>query len=186
MFVYLKLVNFRAGELTQQNQPSKINRTPLSLNRFGQDIDYRPPLGFAHGPGLLNPHLIASFALVLFVMRFVALGANHNLAVPGVGGAAFDRHDHGFVHLVANDNTDSLFNCHETLLRCCCFELTFPLDRQELRQFMLQVLELVRFLEASGALLKPQLEQGLFDFEHPLRDLFVGFGARFGDVGHCH
>jgi hypothetical protein len=29
-----------------------------------------------------------------------------------VGNTVFDRHNNGFIHFVANDDTDSFFDCH--------------------------------------------------------------------------
>jgi hypothetical protein len=51
----------------------------------------------------LNPNAIAFFALVFFVMCFVAFGSDYDFSVFGVGGAAFNRDDDRFVHFVADN-----------------------------------------------------------------------------------
>jgi hypothetical protein len=64
--------------------------------------------------------------------------------------------------------------------------LTFPFDGEKLGQFMLQMLKLVGLFEAAGALLKAQLKQRFFDFQHPAGDLLIAQGTGISRFGHCH
>jgi len=55
-----------------------------------------PTLGFAQGSSFLNPHPVAYFARIFFVVNFIAAGLNYDFAVLGVRSAVFYGYYHSF------------------------------------------------------------------------------------------
>jgi hypothetical protein len=103
----------------------------------------------------LNPNAIAFFALVFFVMCFVALGSDYDFSVFGMRGTAFDRNHYRFVHFVADNYANSFFDCHLGLLT---FQLSFTFYGQKLREAVLKMFELMGFIELTSPLLHSELK----------------------------
>lgn len=82
------------------------------MRRAFDRFDDHPALRFAQRTGFADANAITLIARIFFVVRFVSLRLYDRLAVLGVGDAVFDRHNNGFIHFVANDGTDSFFDCH--------------------------------------------------------------------------
>jgi hypothetical protein len=83
-----------------------------------------PAFGAAQGAGFGNPHAIAFFTLVVFVVNLVFFGSDNYFPVFGVGGTVFDRDHCGFLHFVADNDANSFFDCHFVLVACGYFVLT--------------------------------------------------------------
>ena len=83
-----------------------------------------PAFGAAQGAGFGNPHAIAFFALIVFVVNLVFFGSDNYFPVFGVGGTVFDRDHCGFLHFVADNDANSFFDCHFVLVACGYFMLT--------------------------------------------------------------
>src|SRR6476660_5125626 len=78
-------------------------RKARGLLRLLEDLHDAPPLGGGQRTGLHEQDPVADAALVLLVVRLQLAGAPHDLAVQRVLDAVLDGHDHGLVHLVADD-----------------------------------------------------------------------------------
>src|SRR5215213_2247329 len=66
------------------------------------DLDHAPPLVLRQRAGLHDAHSVPGLGRVLLVVRFHPLRAGDHLPVDRMRHAAFDRHDHGLLHLVAH------------------------------------------------------------------------------------
>src|SRR4051794_39557000 len=84
---------------------------PLPTSRWGcgvllgllEDADHAPALGRRQRAGLHEQDPVADAALVLLVVRLQLAGPAQHLAVQRVLHSVLDGHDHGLVHLVADD-----------------------------------------------------------------------------------
>src|SRR6476620_3800700 len=91
-------------------------RKARGLLRLLEDLHDAPPLGGGQRPGLHQEDAVADAALVLLVVRLQLAGAAHDLAVQRVLHAVLDGHDHGLVHLVADD--EALADLASVALNC--------------------------------------------------------------------